>query len=186
MNAEDFDIGELLKMAHSPVRNYVIPGLTSWMIGAPSPRGTVRMFDNERDHQETITPHSHRFNFQCWVLSGSVRNRIWTESDFDHPSSGDLYEESTLRFSGAFGQYEESDDGSIGRWTYQDREYTAGQCYSMKAHEVHSIYFSRGTKVLFFEGPTISDASIILQPFVHGEVIRTFEVKPWMFKRDAT
>ena len=65
MNAENFSIEALLRMKHSPVRNYAIPGLTSSLIGSPSPNGTVRIFECSREHQEPIIPHSHRFSFQC-------------------------------------------------------------------------------------------------------------------------
>lgn len=55
----------------------------------------------------------------------------------------------------------------------------------MLASEVHSIHFSRGAQVLFFEGPTVADTSIILEPNVDGETIPTFRVEPWMFKRST-
>jgi hypothetical protein len=181
MNAEGFDINALLHMAHSPVRNYVIPGLTSSLIGTPSDKGTVRLFQNERKHQETITPHSHRFNFQCWVLRGSVRNRLWFRRDHDDTNS-DEYRTTQLQYSGKIGGYS-VDQGGVNRWAYYDSVFTQGQCYSMRAEQVHSIFFARDTVVLFFEGPTISDSSIIIEPVVDGEVIPTFEVKPWMFRR---
>jgi hypothetical protein len=182
MNAENFDIDALLRMAHSPVRNYVLPGMTSSLIGAPSAKGTVRLFQNEREHQETVTPHSHRFDFMCWVLRGSVRNRIWTTS---HPSDreADDYRTTKLRYGGEIGKYTE-EPGEMRRWRFADSVFTEGQCYSMRSHEVHSIYFSRRAIVLFFEGPTVSDSSIVIEPVVNGETIRTMEVKPWMFKRE--
>ena len=38
------DIDLLKKMRHSPVRNYAVPGLTSWLVGEPGPNGCVRNF----------------------------------------------------------------------------------------------------------------------------------------------
>lgn len=181
MNAENFDIDALLKMAHSPVCNYVLPGLTSSLIGAPSANGTVRLFHNSRDHQETLTPHSHRFDFMCWVLRGSVPNRLWTKT-FSGDRNADEYRTTTLRYQGEIGQYA-SEPGDVGRWRYEDTQFTEGQCYSMRSHEVHSIFFSRGAIVLFFEGPSAAESSIVIEPVVNGETIPTLEVKPWMFKR---
>jgi hypothetical protein len=53
----------------------------------------------------------------------------------------------------------------------------------MTADQVHSIFFSRGAIVLFFEGSKESDTSIILEPFVNNEIVPTFKVEPWMFKK---
>jgi hypothetical protein len=100
VNAEDFSIPALRAMAHSPVRNYAIPGLTSWLIGQPSPKGTMRLFESSRQHQEAITPHSHRFDFQCWVLEGFVVNRVWTRAHNTDTKAADLYAMSTQRCSG--------------------------------------------------------------------------------------
>jgi hypothetical protein len=183
MNANGFDVKALLSMAHSPVKNYAIPGLTSSLIGAPGPLGTVRLFQCEREHQEPITPHSHRFDFQCWVLRGKVRNRIWKKVYASDPN-GDLYHRTNLNYGGEIGHYTK-EPREVGTWTYSDAEFVAGQCYSMRAHEVHSIFFSRGAVVLFFEGETKVDSSTILEPYVDGEVVPTFKVEPWMFKKKA-
>lgn len=170
----------LQSMKHSPVRNYGgIPGLTSWLIGAPSPEGLVRLMECSRDHQEPIVPHSHRFDFHCHVLAGQVRNLIWTQQ----PVHGDEFQLSELIYGGKIGKYR-CNAGFIERWSISSSTYREGGEYSMKADEVHSIFFSRGAAVLFFEGPTISETSIILEPFVDGEVVPTFKVESWMFKRD--
>jgi hypothetical protein len=181
MNAENFNIEWVLKMAHSPLHNYIIPGLTSSLIGMPSDKGTMRVFQNERDHQETIAPHSHRFDFQCWVLRGSVRNRVWTKTYGTNVDS-DLYQRTCLQYHGSVGSYT-THLGTIDKWMYHDYVYDTGQCYSMKAEYIHSIFFSRGAVVLFFEGPTKFNSSTILEPVVNGERIPTFEVKPWMFDK---
>lgn len=168
------------KMKHSPVRNYAIPGLTSWLIGAPTVHGCVRLFECSREHHEPITPHSHRFDFECVVLAGSVRNILWTPVADER--RGDRYQSSRLIYRGGIGHYAIDKDG-IDTYEGTAFAYRAGDSYSMKADEIHSIYFSRGAKVLFFEGPTIADESLILEPYVDGEVVSTFKVEPWMFKR---
>ncbi len=171
----------LMQMAHSPLMNYAVPGLTSSLIGAPSKEGAVRMFQSDRDQIEVITPHSHRFDFTCIVLSGRVRNLIWKQVS---EGNGDEYQQSHLVYRDKPGSYKKT-PGSVDFWSYGERTYTAGDSYSMKADQVHSIYFSRGAQVLFFEGPAVSDTSIVLEPHVNGETIQTLEVKPWMFKKPA-
>jgi hypothetical protein len=181
VNSVLFDVDSLMSMAHSPVSNYVIPGLTSYLIGGRSERGTVRLFHCSREHQEAITPHSHRFDFQCWVLRGNVRNRLWRRAAADHPAA-DQFCVSSLSYKGAMGDYSKEPLG-VSRWVHADHCYSTGECYSMKADEVHSIFFSRGAVVLFFEGPSVSDHSIALEPYVDNETIPTMETRPWMFRR---
>jgi hypothetical protein len=167
----------LQSMKHSPIQNYGgIPGLTSWLIGAPSEQGLVRLMECSREHQEPIIPHSHRFDFHCVVLAGFVRNIIWEPC-----VKGDEFQASVLTYSGEPGKYRKTACASQ-LWAATTRAYAAGDEYGMTADQVHSIFFSRGASVLFFEGPKVSDTSIILEPVVDGEVIPTFKVEPWMFK----
>lgn len=185
MIKDDIDriVCSLDDMKHSPLRNYVIPGLTSWIVGGdPHPaRGCVRLFENARRHQESIVPHSHRFDFTAFVLRGSVTNRVWRE--IDEPDC-DLYVAKVLHYNDAPGKYtQDSEVRSATRWDFKDARYTEGHVYSMVHDEVHSIYFSRDARVLFFEGPTISNTSVALEPFVDGEVIPVLKTEPWMFKR---
>lgn len=162
-------------MARAPVRNYAIPGLTSWIIGGEH-SGKVRLFECSREHQEPITPHSHRFAFSCLVLNGHVHNKVWTKV----AKGGDEFVESTLFYTGEIGHHTVK-RGEAARYTSKVDTYRAGEWYSMEADDVHSIYFSRGASVLFFEGPSVSDRSIILEPFVDGDRVPTFKVEPWMF-----
>jgi hypothetical protein len=168
----------LRSMMHSPIRNYIIPGVTSWLIGEPSPKGTIRLFQSSRDHQEAVTPHSHRFDFQCWVLDGRVRNRIWTYSSY----GGDMFTQTNLVYKGEPGAYERVHIGQS-RYEHTDTVHEAGSWYSMKSKQIHSIYFAKGTEVLFLEGPTKESQSLILEPFVDGDTIPTFNIEPWMFKK---
>lgn len=179
LEARNFDVAALRRLAHSPIRNYAIPGLTSSLIGGAG-HGCIRLFECSRDHQEEITPHSHRFDFQCWVLAGEVRNRIWNQAW----SHGDHFLRSKLSYGGECGSYKKTEVG-VERYEHVDTIYTAGDCYAMTARQIHSIHFSRGACVLFFEGPMRHDDSVILEPWVDGEVVPTFEVKPWMFKRPS-
>jgi len=169
-------IKNLLAFKRDKISNYVIPGLDSYLILDNGPEGKIRLFESTRDHQESITPHSHRFDFTCCVIAGEVKNRVWSWDRF-----GDKFMKTTLIYSN-IGEYEKNQEDADS-YGYRDHIYKEGDCYSMDSNEIHSIYFSKGAKVLFFEGPTETDSSIILEPFVDDEVIPTFEVKPWMFKK---
>ena len=169
-------------MKHSPAHNYVIPGLTSWLIGSPHrEHGCIRMFTMSRDHEEPIIPHSHRFDFRCLVLAGEVRNCVWTETTQD---LGDFYEVSDVTYEGVLGKHERT---VVGRNFYRKKEtvYCVGSEYSMKAEQFHSIFFSRGAEVLFFEGPNRVAQSQVLEPVVLDEAIPLFRTEPWMFRREG-
>lgn len=177
-NSEGQQMLEFIQtMKHSPVHNYVIPGLTSWLIGAPSPKGTMRLFECSRDHPETITPHSHRFSLHYRVLAGTVTNMLWTLDD----DKGDEYRYSDMGYD-KMGHYTRI-DWKEGYWSRSAQHYQAGDEYSMGPDQVHSIYFSKGAVVLLFEGPTVSETSLVLEPIVDGKVVPTFKVEPWMFQK---
>lgn len=172
------DVEAVLAAAHSPVHNYVIPGLTSSLLDTTSkPGSTVRVFTCSRDHQEVITPHSHRFNFECIVMRGQVTNRIWKRE-----AGGDTYQTVVLEYSGEIGKHIKR-KREVQEWTYHDEVYVQGQTYSMSADQVHSIWFSRGAVVLFFEGPQVQNHSIAIEPYINGEMIDTMTVQPWMFRK---
>jgi hypothetical protein len=182
------DLRFIDRLKHSPIKNYAIPGLTSWMIGEVNGLdGCVRLFECSRTHVEQIIPHSHRFDFKCQVLEGEVINRYWINKNKSvnelRADRYDPYQASELIYSGNPGEYTKSVSES-GEWRFYEKRYTPGQVYSMTADEVHSIIFSKGAKVLFEEGPTVSDRSIVLEPIVDGEVIPTFKVESWMFKKN--
>jgi hypothetical protein len=52
----------------------------------------------------------------------------------------------------------------------------------MKYDELHCIHFEKGTQVLMFEGPNVSDRTTILEPFANGVRVPTFKVEDWMFQ----
>lgn len=166
------------QMKNSTVNNYVIAGLSSSLIGGEE-NGCVRLFEQERFQQDFICPHSHRFDFTCLVLEGSVTNRIWLSAD---EKTGDFFEEKRLTFTGQMGVHEESLEGR-GFYSHTDDFYGKGDFYSMEYNEIHSIDFSKGAKVLFFEGKNKSDSSIVLNPVVDGKTIDLFRVDDWMFSK---
>ena len=174
------NLDQIKAMAHSPLHNYAIPGLTSWIIGAnPDPqRGCVRLFECSRDHLELIIPHSHRFDFQCLVLRGEVNNVVWTEDE-----EGDAYVVSTLLYGGEPGTYNRNMHTDVQRFSRQINRHKEDEWYGMKHDEIHSIFFGRGSAVLFFEGPQVTSQSLILEPSVDEQWVRTFQVEPWMFRK---
>lgn len=171
-------IRQLEQMKNSSIQNYVVAGLKSSLIGGGN-FGMVRLFEGSRHQQDFISPHSHRFDFACFVLRGEVINRIWKESS---DKDGDFFEESRLHYSGVVGEHVKKREGR-GYWKPHDHTYSAGGIYEMKAAEIHSIIFSRDSMVLFFEGPNITSQSVVLEPIVDGIVIPTYEKRDYMFKR---
>jgi hypothetical protein len=173
-------LGMVKAMTSNPVSQYVLPGLTSSLVGEG--RGHVRLLSSERASREWVTPHSHRFDFVCLVLAGEVENILFVPSGF-----ADRFAKGTVRpVDGGLGKYEVvREEGSCG-YEEHSTTYKAGETYAMKASQIHSIRFSRGAEVLFFEGPDVSDVSVFLEPFSNGKTIRTFETAPWMFERGST
>lgn len=173
------DLNLIRSMRNGTIQNYATPGLNSSLIGGEG-SGKVRLFESSRDQQQEITPHSHRFDFQCLVLCGTVINRLWVEG---RTEEGDFFQETLLNYGGTPGHYERK---AIGPGWYErfDTQYSRGQVYSMRAEQIHSILFSRGAAVLFFEGPPRLDSSVILEPIVNDIIIPTFKVEEWMFQKD--
>lgn len=170
-------IDVLNRMAHSPLHNYIVPGLTSWLIFDNGERGKLRMFTCDRVQQEFITPHSHRFAFQACVLKGHVTNQIWVEDE-----AGDEYQMTVTFYNDKPGMYRRDDEmKKVSRYGVRETFYKAGMWYGMEANEIHSIRFSRDSAVLFLEGPTISQKSAVLEPVVNGIHIPTMKTEPWMF-----
>lgn len=169
----------LQAMANAKLGNYAgIPGLTSALIGGPH-YGQVRLFECSRNHQENIVPHSHRFDVLCLVLRGSVKNHIW-ECGF-----GDQFTASAFKYLGVPGELAFSGEAKPMRYSPKTSIYTCGEFYSMEASQVHSIEFSCDAVVLFFEGPELTKFTTILQPFVGGKTVPTFQVQPWMYRREG-
>lgn len=163
-------------MSTNEVHNYVLPGLTSALIGGEG-RGQVRILNSDRDTREWVTPHSHRFDFVCLVLAGQVENIVFTRGQ------GNYYAKGMIKpVEGGMGKYQVSRTSEWGGYVEHSTTYTEGECYSMRADEIHSIRFSRGAEVLFFEGPNVRDFSVFLEPWSNGRAVPTFETRSWMFE----
>ena len=121
------DYSTLDAMKHSSIRNYIIPGLTSWLISTPTKEhGCVRLFENARQLFHTIEPHSHRFDFSCQVLEGSVVNRVWRSAITSENGIADEFMVTFLQYEGATGNYSKT-LGGVNRWVSTETEYKAGE-----------------------------------------------------------
>ena len=170
-------IKHLVSMRHSPLHNYIVPGLTSWLIMDQGAGGKVRMFESTREQHEFITPHSHRFDFIACVVEGHVHNTLWTPSP-----NGDECQVTRTTYLNEPGKYT-SEVWQKDRFITEELCYGESRWYDMKFSEIHSIRFSKGAKVLFFEGPTKVNCSYILEPIVDGEHLNTMRTEPWMFRK---
>ena len=170
-----------LSMKHDPIRNYVIAGLTSYLLTDPSPHGCIRLFENSRERHNPVTPHSHKFDLTCLVLKGWVKNIIWTKVPTIH--HGDKFNRCIITNSGTPGEYDRKTEQNIQLFGSSQNTFKAGDIYSMRHSHIHSIEFSRNAQVILFEGPFITNEISILEPYVDGEVIETMKVEPWMFKK---
>lgn len=168
---QNFDKQALLDLSHSGLSNYILDGLDSLLLGS-----TTRLFVNTRKNSGKITPHSHRFDFECLVLEGSVCNTLYSESEI-----GDSYTVSSMEYLNAPGKYNTTNTG-VKKYRAEDYKFKAGEWYGMKSNEVHSIEFSSDAIVLFIEGRQITSTSIYLEPFINGETIPTMKTEPWMFQ----
>lgn len=169
-------------MQNNRLRNYIAPGLTSFLVGGGE-FGSVRLFCAERTTLEFITPHSHRFDFTCLVLRGTVYNTIFRRGS----DSCELWCLSTItQVCGKNGinHYDHVREKEPSHWYYSVDKWKDGDTYSMQRDQIHSIKFDRGSQVLFFEGPELQKHSQMLEPWEDGKVIPTFRTEDWMFLRD--
>ena len=162
------------EMKNKTSYNCIVEGLNSSLIGGGG-HGGVRLFEQSRNQIKQITPHNHRFDFTCLVLSGHVVNHLWRES-----KNGDEYQSSSLTYLGRPGSYTK-EAGVVSSFSKFSKKYVEGDWYSMKAHELHSIEFSKGAKVLFFEGKEVTKTTQVIEPYVNKQLIPTLLTEDWMF-----
>lgn len=172
------------KLKHSPIHNYILPGLTSWMLKAgDEDNGAVRMFESSRETQEFTTPHSHRYGLHCEVLEGWVENTIWTGSTtFGSGQIADEWMMCRLKYGGEPGKYDMTHQGMC-RFQYSTTRHQKGSSYSMKHTDIHSIRFSRGAVVIITETRHRTDTTQILLPMAYDKPVPTFQVQPWMYNK---
>jgi hypothetical protein len=170
------DLAALLnRVKCAGIHNYATVGLSSHLI----PEGAVRLFEAERETTEFITPHSHRFDFVCVVLAGSVTN-----TTFERLPLHEAEDWVPRKLKGHLGNYKLTEPSHPAQYIRATKTYSRGAFYGMLHNEIHTIHFSKGAKVLFFEGPDVTTETTILEPVSRGKVVETFKVQPWMFSRE--
>lgn len=169
-------------MLNNKLGNYIVPGLDSAMVGDQDLLGKVRLFDtSERATRDEITPHSHRFDFVCLVLRGCVKNAVyWPDATGEQWCVSSITQVCGKEGLNSYTHVREEEPT---RFRREDTLYSVGNVYGMRHDQIHSIEFWKGTKVLFFEGPQITDTSHMIEPWVRGKVVPTFRTEPWMFER---
>jgi len=178
MSGED-DVLRIVRAlgAGSALENYIIPGVRSTLLAKSLDGGVVRVFDMSRDQEYDITPHDHRYDFECFVISGSVTNRrYWSASarkdDATHARLQYDYQAKALNEASA----------NWFRAGYREEVFGIGEWYSMKSYEFHSIRFAKGSKILFIESPEIKKESYCLLPYHYGRICNTFIWRDWMME----
>lgn len=145
-----------MKDEDTSLHNYIIAGLTSTRLKG------VRLFEQGRTQVNKIAPHSHRYDFSCIVLKGDVVNHIWTPST---DKEDDLFMVSFVDYKGEPGKYHKEPRLEPERFSRSTTLYSKGAVYSMQAAQIHSIDFSKGAVVLFFEGAVRDSMSVMLEPY---------------------
>lgn len=161
--------------------NYVIPGLRSTLLSTTEAGGKMRLFEMTREQEYDITPHDHRYSFQCCVLAGSVRNRRYAVQSTLKEYAG----YAALPYDHA--RHALNEDRP--RWLYahsKEETFGEGDWYSMRCGEFHSIRFAKGTRVLLIEEPEEAEESWCLLPLVGGTICNTFIWRDWMMTPNAT
>lgn len=164
-------------LGFSPVHNYILPGLTSSLLGESPDGGRIRLFQASRYQTTSITPHSHRFDLHTIVLEGSVTNTLWRN---DKEGSEFALSAIMRKDEAKFGEYE-TELQSINKYSPLDSYYRQGSEYFMSHSDIHSITFEPNTTLLLFESKPVADISYVLEPVVKGKVIQTLEKKDWMY-----
>lgn len=170
-------------MRNNRLQNYIVPGLTSYLIGDGDKFGRVRLFSIDRQSRDFITPHSHRFDFTCLVLEGRAHNGVFQPHGVDQWCLSKIDQVCGKK---GLREYTHTRDIAPSHWTEEVTSYGPGCTYSMDADQIHSIRFDRGTQVLFFEGPQLTKQSLMLEPWVDGKVVPTFKTESWMFDTETT
>jgi hypothetical protein len=170
-----FMAGLLCERTTSPVYNYVLAGLTSSLMQ----EGSVRLFTAERETFDYIAPHSHRFPLACFVVQGQVQNTLWWKTKIPGHS---VYRAKRLTYHGAPGEYG-VEMGDIDGYKHECHTFNAGDVYTMKADEIHSIRFNKGAVVLFIEGEEETNETVMLEPHINDTTIHLGAVKDYMFER---
>jgi len=183
---------EILNLANGKeIGNYVLPGLTSKLIYEGS-NYRLRLFINGRSpFNNTIVPHSHRFNIKCKVIKGWACNKIFEVPENEYQvKNSDEWMVCEQKYNGDIGQYDFKEK-TVKSFYGNSNVYSASlnpeedgsSIYQMQHTDIHSIQFGKNSIILFEESFVDTQVSEVLLPWVEGETLYPKEfVEDWMFK----
>lgn len=167
-------------MLHSrprALRNYILPGLTSYKLADLEGGGMLRVFEMERDQETEVVPHNHRYAFGCYVVHGSVEHTIYGVSGCDRSTAT----HAAMQYNHV-GKCIDSESARFVQATFTTRSHGPGDYYALGPTTFHRVRFSRGTVVLFVEGPPDQQYSEVLVPYERGRICSSFVWGDWMMQ----
>lgn len=159
------------------ITNYGVPGMTSRLLD----QGVLRVLTASTRQQFFVTPHSHRYDLLCLVLEGEVENILYEETG---DGTGEEYGVMRCTYEGKKEAFKK-EIGSVRKGTFvtYSNIYCEGDCYFMKANEIHTVVFEANTTVLVMEGVTRRNTTQVLLPVgADGKPIDTLQTQPWMYQ----
>ena len=169
---------QLMSGEENRLHNYIIPGLTSDLLAVTAKGGKMRLFTMERDQEYEVAVHDHRYDFSCMVLKGAVKNILYSATPCDRANASHAMV--------PYSEHHHSVDESLAKFvkvTMSNKVYNEGEWYGMSHVDFHRIQFSKGSQVLFIEGPNRKKESNILLPYQNERICNTFLWADWMMKR---
>lgn len=160
----------------STLENYVIPGLRSVAYLKTDDNGAMlRSFEMTAHQEYYITPHNHRYNFECFVLDGEVENTIFNPIEATRATADHVivpYDEAKHDI--------DLEKTEFVRAISSSRKHPEGDWYSMRHDQFHTITFAKGTRVLFLQGASVVKVSHCMLPYNAGRICNTFIWRDWM------
>lgn len=179
------DLIELHQAQGRVWRNYIVPGLDSYLLCGDNGRGFVRLFVMRRLQETVIVPHNHRYDFHCQVLAGDVTHRTYELGEVISAPRQD-----TTHAIMGYNPASPDRTGDVFAYTnvehVTDEKHNAGDTYELKYKDFHTVMFAKGAEVLFFEGPSfMRHTSKYLVPYdqVNKAPLDTYYWRDWMMKR---
>lgn len=153
----------ILSMSDKSTRivNHAEHGLDSTLLS----QGLFRVFTANYETQVRL-PHSHKYDFACLVLKGSVLNRVYKPIENNKfKENNELHAEYCVAIqTGALGDYK-FDKQYRQAFEIAEKLHGEGDWYQMTHEDIHAIRFSKGAVVLFIEGPAVTDQVEVLFPY---------------------
>lgn len=175
---------DINSLSISTIENYVVPGLYSFLLTEKNEDvGCIRAFMQTLHQEYFVTPHSHRYNHEIIMIKGECQQILYEETSIRSDDYSQFYRKSTIEYLNSPGKYRHSLGGHLGQYVRRNKRLEEGQRFRLNSDEIHSIFFNKGAIALIKEGPDIDCMSYILQPIAKDELINTFQVNEWAFRK---